>query len=90
MNLKKIIFNKFIFFIFLILFVTYITFGLTVNNQITTEDQIEIKKLKLDEVCKNINSFTEEIKCIKTVRQKILISATNEGCNKGKSVEPKF
>lgn len=89
MMIKKIILNKFSFFIFLILFAIYITFGLTVNNQITAEDQLEIKKLKLDEVCINLNSFIDEIKCINTVRHKILISATNEGCNKGKSVEPK-
>ncbi len=89
MILKKIIFNKFSYFILFILFGIYITFGLTVNNQITVEDRIEIKKLKLDEVCININSFKEEIKCINIVRQKIRLSATYEGCNKGKSVEPK-
>ena len=67
----------------------YIFLALSVDNKVYPEDEFEIKKLGLNDSCKNVITLLDEIECIKTIQNKIFKVAKNDQCHKGLSSEPK-
>tara|TARA_B110000444_G_C18808038_1_gene581046 strand:- start:676 stop:1311 length:636 start_codon:yes stop_codon:yes gene_type:complete len=67
-----------------------------VNNNLSKDDLIIIKKLNLDNDCKLIGTFRAELNCFQSVQktiQTILIKKGPEfqnSCEKGASAEPKY
>ena len=64
---KKLL--KFYFLIFFSTFISYLYFAIRVNKDISSEDISKTELLNLDNECSNIDSFIEEVRCIRNVQR---------------------
>lgn len=94
--IKKLNFYSVIIFFLIFIVISYMFIALQVNNDLSKDDLIIIKKLNLDNNCKLISTFEAELNCFKSVQKTVQTILIKKGpefqdkCAKGSSAEPKY
>ena len=74
---------KLILILFLVLFFPYLYFSIRVSKKIKEEDREIIKLINVGEQCLEIDSFKQEIECIKSIQQSQLKLIEGTNCRIG-------